>query len=170
MVTTGGRKMAANDPGIAITGFEADTKTSPAVASASATAAAGAAGAVGADATATDASTASRGAAVTREWLITVPDHEGALQKRVEVRDTHLRNIRPLVQSGVLTLGGATLDAHPDTPGELPKMNGSVLILVADSTEQVLKMLRGDIYATSGVWNVDKAVIIPFRSAIREPL
>ena len=34
---------------------------------------------------------------------------------------------------------------------------GSVMVAVADSKEEVLERLKADIYATSGVWNFDKA-------------
>ncbi len=54
------------------------------------------------------------------------------------------------------------MDAHPsaEQAGETPKMNGSVLIFVRDSVEEVWKMLREDVYTTSGVWDVDKVSLL----------
>lgn len=38
---------------------------------------------------------------------------------------------------------------------------GSVLLARAESREEVLHALRGDIYFTSGVWDLDHAQIFP---------
>lgn len=38
---------------------------------------------------------------------------------------------------------------------------GSTLVLVASSREEVVDILSRDIYATSGVWDVEKAQIWP---------
>lgn len=59
-------------------------------------------------------------------------------------------------------MGGATLSEHP-SPGAtgIPPMNGSALIVVSDTKEEVLELLRGDIYARSGVWDVDNATLYP---------
>jgi uncharacterized protein len=38
---------------------------------------------------------------------------------------------------------------------------GSTLIMVAVSADECRDVLRKDIYATSGVWDVDKAQIMP---------
>lgn len=35
-------------------------------------------------------------------------------------------------------------------------MNGSALIAVADTRDDVLALLRADVYATEGVWDVDR--------------
>jgi hypothetical protein len=40
-------------------------------------------------------------------------------------------------------------------------MNGSALVVKADSVEEVRALLEGDIYAKSGVWDVSKAQILP---------
>ena len=48
------------------------------------------------------------------------------------------------------------MDAHPASGGETPKMNGSVLIYVADTEEQVWELVKNDIYTTTGVWDSNK--------------
>ena len=48
------------------------------------------------------------------------------------------------------------MDAHPASGGETPKMNGSVLIYVADTEEQVWQLVKNDIYTKTGVWDSDK--------------
>ncbi|EEH21926.2 hypothetical protein PABG_04137 [Paracoccidioides brasiliensis Pb03] len=40
------------------------------------------------------------------EYLVIVPDKEGSLQRRIDVRNVHLANIKPVLDSGFLKLGG----------------------------------------------------------------
>lgn len=53
-------------------------------------------------------------------------------------------------------MGGALLSEVPqdDEPSSL-KFVGSTLIAVATSKEEVIETLKNDIYAKSGVWDVD---------------
>lgn len=53
---------------------------------------------------------------------------------------------------------GALLNSVPkdDSPDSLDFM-GSTLVCVAKSVEEVREQLSKDIYATSGVWDMDKA-------------
>ncbi|KAK0284082.1 hypothetical protein LTR35_005796 [Friedmanniomyces endolithicus] len=66
-------------------------------------------------------------------------------------------------------MGGASLD-EPVKEGEGPKINGSVMIAVAESKEEVLDKIKADIYYKSGVWDVENINIFPFKSAIRSAL
>jgi uncharacterized protein len=47
---------------------------------------------------------------------------------------------------------------------------GSTLVCWAESKEQIIEELKKDIYTTSGVWDVDKVQIYPFKAAFREQL
>lgn len=40
--------------------------------------------------------------------------------------------------------------------GEQLKMRGSVMLALGESKEEVLGLLRNDVYAKSGVWDMDK--------------
>ncbi|KAE8373450.1 hypothetical protein BDV26DRAFT_272114 [Aspergillus bertholletiae] len=101
-----------------------------------------------------------------KEFICFIPDKPGALQKRLEVRNQHLEGVRPLVENGSIVCGGGTLDSHP-AAGETPSFNGSALIAVAETEAEVREMLSKDIYARSGVWDVDNVKIIPFLCAVR---
>ena len=46
-------------------------------------------------------------------------------------------------------------------PGETPPFNGSALIVVAENEAEVRELISQDIYTRSGVWDVEKAQIIP---------
>jgi len=104
-----------------------------------------------------------------QEWMVILPDHQGKLSERLKVRSDHLKNIKPLVESGFWVMGGASLE-EPVKEGEGPKMNGSVMIALADTKDEVLEKIRKDVYYTSGVWDGSKIQIFPFKSAIRTPL
>ncbi|KAL2051582.1 hypothetical protein ABVK25_008244 [Lepraria finkii] len=103
------------------------------------------------------------------EWIVIIPDHEGMLPKRMEVRPDHLKALTPSVESGFWKLGGAMLEEVPKE-GEGPKMKGSVMLALAESKGEVLKALQEDIYYKSGVWDWEKVQIYPFKSAFRQAL
>ncbi|KAF3492000.1 uncharacterized protein GIQ15_01517 [Arthroderma uncinatum] len=93
-----------------------------------------------------------------KEWIVMMPDKPGMLAKRVEVRNTHLQNLSPILDSGFLKMGGSTLDHHPAEGENPPPMNGSALVVAAETAEEVREILSKDIYATSGVWDVENVI------------
>ncbi|RMZ27667.1 hypothetical protein D0859_08268 [Hortaea werneckii] len=100
-------------------------------------------------------STTSRKMAPKQEWMVILPDAAGKLSKRMEVRPDHLNNLKPHVDSGLWVFGGASLD-EPIKEGEPPKINGSVMLAVADTKEEVMKSVKEDVYFKSGVWDESK--------------
>lgn len=54
------------------------------------------------------------------------------------------------------------LHSHP-TPTDtgLPSVKGSIMLATAGSREEVLEVLKRDIYTREGVWDVEKVEIIP---------
>lgn len=58
------------------------------------------------------------------------------------------------------------LNAHP-ADGETPSFKGSMMLAVAENEAQVLELLNKDIYVSSGVWDMEKAQIIPVCGADR---
>nr|XP_023907916.1 deoxyribonuclease Tat-D-like [Quercus suber] len=67
----------------------------------------------------------------------------------------HLTALKPNLESGFVVMGGASLD-EPITEGQGPKANGSILLAVADSKEEVVERLGKDPYVTAGVWDLDR--------------
>lgn len=51
-----------------------------------------------------------------------------------------------------------------------PKMKGSAMLIGAKTREEVVERLKQDVYVAQGVWDVEKAQIIPFKSALRKAL
>jgi hypothetical protein len=61
--------------------------------------------------------------------------------------------------------------SHVPEEGESPPpMVGSALMVYSDSKEEVLELIKSDVYATSGVWDLSKIQIWPFKSAVRSDL
>jgi hypothetical protein len=64
---------------------------------------------------------------------------------------------------------GAMLE-EPIQEGETPKMKGSACLIGAKTREEVIERLKKDAYVESGVWDLEKVQIFPFKSALRKPL
>ncbi|KAF4506432.1 hypothetical protein G6O67_006521 [Ophiocordyceps sinensis] len=112
----------------------------------------------------------SSAAAPTHEFLVVVPDKPGMHAKRIKVRQMHLVNLAPKIESGKWKMGGALLKALPadDDPDNF-EFAGSSIVCLAESREEVLEQLREDIYTKTGVWDTEKAQIYPFKCAFRNP-
>ncbi|KAF1358340.1 hypothetical protein EJ07DRAFT_125183 [Lizonia empirigonia] len=110
------------------------------------------------------------GSAPLQEWLVIVPDHEGALQKRIAIRQDHLGGLKKDDESFWLW-GGAMLE-EPIKEGDAgpPKMKGSAMLIGAKTREEVEDRLKKDVYVEGGVWDLSKVQIIPFKSALRKAL
>ena len=70
----------------------------------------------------------------------------GAPARRLAVRDAHLARVRPAAEAGILTLGGAILDA----PGG--RMIGSVAITAHPTSEGARAWWAADPYRVGDVW------------------
>ncbi|RYP30654.1 hypothetical protein DL767_006154 [Monosporascus sp. MG133] len=105
------------------------------------------------------------------EWLVVVPDKPGQQQKRLEVRSQHFEGLKNYIESGKFKTGGAVLNSKPESDDDPTKFDfyGSTVVVVAESREEVVGILKGDIYAKSGVWDVEKAQIWPVKIAFRDP-
>ncbi|KAJ0369658.1 hypothetical protein COL26b_010352 [Colletotrichum chrysophilum] len=80
------------------------------------------------------------------EFLCIIPDKPGTREKRIEVRSV----------------------PKSDNSDDMSFV-GSHVVVVGNSIEQVREDLRKDVYATSGVWDVENAQIYAFRAAWRNP-
>lgn len=105
----------------------------------------------------------------TKEWLVHIPDHANALDKRLAVRPKHLADIKPKVDAGTVVFGGATLTKHP-AEGETPDMTGSFMLIKANTEQEVRAAIENDEYTKGGAWNAKEAKIWPFKSAVRSAL
>ncbi|RSL49384.1 hypothetical protein CEP53_009169 [Fusarium sp. AF-6] len=104
-----------------------------------------------------------------KEWLAIMPDKPNVLEIRKNVKATHYEGIKPLIASGTLPVGGAIFEKHP-VDGEPALFKGSVVVYSAESIDEVRTIIENDIYATAGVWDLEKVQILPYVPAVREPL
>jgi len=104
------------------------------------------------------------------KFFVYAPDktEAGTFERRMSVRSQHLENAAKAISAGVIKVGGATLTPESLTGGD-KKLTGSVLIFEAESLEAVRKMVESDVYYTSGVWNPETLVILPFAAATPFP-
>ncbi|KAI8633705.1 hypothetical protein F5Y19DRAFT_470949 [Xylariaceae sp. FL1651] len=104
------------------------------------------------------------------EWLVVIPDKPGMQQKRLEVRPKHLEGTKPLAESGFIKTGGALLNEKPEGDDASQfSFYGSTLVCVASSKEEIMELLSKDIYAQTGVWDLDNVQIWPAKFAFRNP-
>ncbi|KAH9855470.1 hypothetical protein C2E23DRAFT_866627 [Lenzites betulinus] len=105
-------------------------------------------------------------------FIVYAPDmtDEGALQRRLNVRAKHLERAKVEVANGVFKVAGAMLTPESiESPTAQKKMIGSVFVCEAESLGEVRKLIEGDVYYTSGVWDKDKLVILPLALATQLP-
>lgn len=100
-----------------------------------------------------------------KEYLVIVQDKPNSFDKRMEVRDQHLSNIKSVVKAqgpgnGPMTSGGGI--AHDKDQA----LCGSMITIEAESKDKVIEILKEDVYYTSGVWDVDNAQIFAVSTPI----
>lgn len=65
---------------------------------------------------------------------------------------------------------GAVLEEMPpDDEVSSMKFSGSTLMVVAESKQAVIDLIKDDIYVKSGVWDLEKVMIWPAKIAFRFP-
>lgn len=67
----------------------------------------------------------------------------------------HLENVKANVGAGIINMGGATLD-EPFKEGEKMKINGSAMLVSADTRDEAMKLVESDVYYKGGVWDPKK--------------
>ncbi|EMF12353.1 uncharacterized protein SEPMUDRAFT_109109 [Sphaerulina musiva SO2202] len=109
------------------------------------------------------------------EWLVWLPDHEGALQRRLQHRPRHLSELSNY-PSDFLLWGGPYLrkpvvsSSSTNSIQEPLDMSGSVLLAWANSPEEVKDVLQKDIFTKEKVWNWEEIRILPFKSTVRKAM
>ncbi|KAF5981206.1 branched-chain amino acid aminotransferase [Fusarium bulbicola] len=94
-----------------------------------------------------------------REWIILIPDNKDSLETRMRVRESHIKDMLKHIDSGLFQMGGGTLAGD--------SVDGSAIIARAKSEADVLAVLKNDVYARSGVWDLENIKFIPFKCVYR---
>ncbi|KAJ7698586.1 hypothetical protein B0H17DRAFT_1050119 [Mycena rosella] len=91
-----------------------------------------------------------------------------AFARRLSVRSKHLEGAKKSIEDGSIRIAGALLTPE-SLLSEEKKMVGSMFIFEAENIETVKKIVENDIYYTSGVWDPERIVILPFAAATPIP-
>lgn len=94
------------------------------------------------------------------QYLVIAYDYENSLEKRMSVRDKHLKSIQALIKSGKIHTACALIEDD--------KMIGSTLITNFDSEEEFEEWLSNEPYVKANVWDMKKIQIVPVKIAPRE--
>ncbi|MBL4572387.1 MAG: hypothetical protein JKY86_04850 [Gammaproteobacteria bacterium] len=94
------------------------------------------------------------------QFMVTAYDgkDDGALDRRMSVRDSHIAGAKQLKEAGNLIAGGAILN-------EAEQMIGSTMFVEFDSKAELDQWLASDPYVTGNVWQ--DISVLPIRLAIK---
>ncbi len=89
------------------------------------------------------------------QYLIIAYDCEGALEKRLEVRDSHVKGAKRLMDEGKIIQAGALIEDE--------QMVGSTLFVDFENDDEINEWLENEPYVVNGVWNMDEFQIVPVK-------
>ena len=94
------------------------------------------------------------------QFLLTAYDgkDDGALDRRMSVREAHINGANQLKEAGHLIAGGAILN-------ETEQMIGSTMFVEFDSKAELDQWLASDPYVTGNVWQ--DISVLPIRLAVK---
>ena len=89
------------------------------------------------------------------QYLVIAYDNEGALEKRLEVRDAHVEGAKRLMKEGKIINAGALFEED--------QMVGSTLFVDFENDDEINAWLENEPYVQNGVWNMDEFQIVPVK-------
>ncbi len=89
------------------------------------------------------------------QYLVIAYDNEGALDKRLEVRDAHVEGAKKLMKEGKIVQAGALIEDE--------KMVGSTLMIDFETEDEINEWLENEPYVQNGVWNMEEFQIVPVK-------
>lgn len=89
------------------------------------------------------------------QYLVIAYDHDGALEKRLEVRDAHVASTKKLMAEGKILNAAAMIEDD--------KMVGSSLFVDFETEDDLKAWLESEPYIVNGVWNMDQFQITPVK-------
>ena len=104
------------------------------------------------------------------DWLVQIPDLPDAHESRTSHLAAHLEYNKPQVVAGKMVLSGPTLASQPALAGAPPAITGSLMCFRTGSEAELWEILNANPYAQLGVWDMPKAVVTPFKCAVRTAL
>lgn len=89
------------------------------------------------------------------QYLVIAYDNENALDKRLEVRDEHIKAAKELIAKGNIITASALIEED--------KMVGSSLFVDFDTDDDFDTWLENEPYVKAGVWNMNELQVVPVK-------
>ncbi|XOB61666.1 YciI family protein [Campylobacterota bacterium DY0563] len=89
------------------------------------------------------------------QYLVIAYDNEGALDKRLEVRDAHVEGAKKMIAEGKIINAGALIEDD--------QMVGSTLFVDFENDDEINEWLENEPYVQNGVWNMEEFQIVPVK-------
>lgn len=89
------------------------------------------------------------------QYLIIAYDKENSLDKRLAVRDLHVKGALGMMKKGKILKAAALIENE--------KMVGSTLFVDFDSQDELDSWLAQETYVINGVWDMEKIQILPIK-------
>lgn len=89
------------------------------------------------------------------QYLVIAYDNDGALEKRLEVRDAHVEGAKKMMAEGKIIDAGALIEDD--------QMVGSTLFVDFEDDDEINEWLENEPYVINGVWNMEEFQIVPVK-------
>lgn len=89
------------------------------------------------------------------QYLVIAYDNENALERRLEVRDAHIKNAKQLMKEGKIIQAGALIEEE--------QMVGSTLYVDFENDDEINDWLSNEPYVQNNVWNMEEFQIVPVK-------
>lgn len=89
------------------------------------------------------------------QYLIIAYDNENSLEKRLEVRDEHVKAAKALMSEGKIITAGALIEED--------QMVGSTLFVNFNDDDELNSWLELEPYVLNNVWNMEELQIVPVK-------
>ena len=89
------------------------------------------------------------------QYLVIAYDYDDALERRLEVRDEHVKSTKELMAKGNIINAAALIEAD--------KMVGSTLFVEFENDDKLEEWLENEPYVKGKVWNYEEIQIVPVK-------
>ena len=89
------------------------------------------------------------------QYLVIAYDYDDALERRLEVRDEHVKSTKELMAKGNIINAAALIEDD--------KMVGSTLFVEFENDDKLEEWLENEPYVKGKVWNYEEIQIVPVK-------
>ncbi|KAJ5199432.1 hypothetical protein N7491_000010 [Penicillium cf. griseofulvum] len=100
------------------------------------------------------------------ELLVVFPDMPNVLERRIKIRPRHSPNFVRLHNEGYVSWAGPLFEKHVNETIHRP-FKGSAMVVNEEVKDGLMEKLASDIYVKEKVWDVENALVVPFRTIMR---